>query len=347
MAVSLGELAVRFGCELRGDPETRVEHVATLVGADSRSLAFLANPRYKTQLATTLAAAVVLDEASAKECPAAALVCQNPYVTYARIAGVLHPKTQAPPGVHPSAIVAASARIDPTAHVGALCVIGERVVVGPRTVVGVQSLLEDDVTLAEDVYLAARVTLCRAVEIGARTIVQPGVVIGGDGFGFAPERGRWVKVPQVGTARIGPDVEIGANTTIDRGAVDDTIIEEGVKLDNLIQVAHNVHIGAHSVIAACTGISGSTTIGKRCMIGGGVGFGGHLTIVDDVVITGTTMVSHSIMERGVYSSGIPLEKASTWRRMVGRFKRLERLDARLKKLEGAAGAPHDQEEDDD
>ncbi|MDB6088427.1 MAG: UDP-3-O-(3-hydroxymyristoyl) glucosamine N-acyltransferase [Gammaproteobacteria bacterium] len=347
MAVSLGELAVRFGCELRGDPETLVEHVATLVGADARSLAFLANPRYKPQLATTQAAAVVLDEASAKDCPAASLVCQNPYLTYARIAGVLHPKRQAPPGVHPSALVAATARIDPTAHVGALCVVGERVVVGPRAVIGPQSHLDDDVTLAEDVYLVARVTVCRGVAIGARTVVQPGVVIGGDGFGFAPERGTWIKVPQVGSVRIGADVEIGANTTIDRGAVDDTVIEEGVKLDNLIQIAHNVQVGAHSVIAACTGVSGSTSIGKRCMIGGGVGFGGHLTIVDDVVITGTTMVSHSIMERGVYSSGIPLEKANTWRRMVARFKRLDRLEGRLKKLEGAAGAPHDQEEDDD
>jgi UDP-3-O-[3-hydroxymyristoyl] glucosamine N-acyltransferase len=347
MSVTLGELAVRFGCELRGDPDTKVERVATLANADARSLSFLANPRYKPQLAQTRAAAVILDASSAKDFPGGALVCQNPYATYARVAGVLHPTAVAPPGVHPSAVVAASARIDSTAHVGALCVVGERVVVGPRAFVGPQCLLDDDVTVAEDVYLTGRVTLCRAVDIGARTVVQPGVVIGGDGFGFAPERGQWIKVPQVGTVRIGPDVEIGANTTVDRGALDDTVIEEGVKLDNLIQIAHNVRVGAHTVIAACTGVSGSTTIGKRCMIGGGVGFGGHLTIVDDVVITGTSMVSHSIGERGVYSSGIPFEKANIWRRMVARFKRLESFEARLKKLEGAAGAAHDQEEDDD
>jgi UDP-3-O-[3-hydroxymyristoyl] glucosamine N-acyltransferase len=347
MAVSLGELAVRFGCELRGNPDTKVEHVATLANADARSLSFLANPRYKPQLAQTRAAAVVLDAASAKDYSKAVLVCQNPYATYARIAAILHPRAEVPPGVHPSTVVAASARIDPTAHVSALCVVGERAVIGPRTFVGPQCLVDDDVTLAEDVYLVARVTVCRAVQIGARTVLQPGVVIGGDGFGFAPERGRYIKVPQVGTVRIGPDVEIGANTAVDRGALDDTVIEEGVKLDNLIQIAHNVRVGAHTVIAACTGVSGSTTIGKRCMIGGGVGFGGHLTIVDDVVITGTSMVSHSIGERGVYSSGIPFEKANIWRRMVARFKRLDSFEARLKRLEGATGAAHDQEEDDD
>jgi UDP-3-O-[3-hydroxymyristoyl] glucosamine N-acyltransferase len=347
MAVSLGELAVRFGCELRGDPGVLVEHVATLAGADERSLAFLANPRYKTQLTQTKAAVVVLDAAAASDCPTAALICANPYVTYARIAAVLHARPKAPAGVHPSAVVASSARIDSTASVAAQCVIGERVVIGPRTVVGPQTVLEDDVTLSEDIYLSARITLCHGVEIGARTVIQPGAVIGGDGFGFAPERGRWIKVPQVGSVKVGPDVEIGANTTIDRGAVGDTVIEEGVKLDNLIMIAHNVRVGAHTVIAALTGISGSTVIGKNCQIAGEVAIGGHLTITDGVVFTGTTMVSHSVSEPGVYSSGMPLEKANVWRRMVARFKRLDRLEARVKKLESGAPAPHDQEEDDD
>lgn len=337
---------MRFGCELRGDPDTLVDHVATLAGADARSLSFLANPRYKSQLAQTLAAVVVLDKASAAECPAAALICQNPHAAYARMAAVLHPRQHGPPGIHASAVVADSARVDPTAHVGPLCVIGERVVIGPRAFVGPQCVLEDDVNLAEDIYLAAHVTVCRSVQVGARTIMQPGVVIGGDGFGFATEQRRWVKVPQLGTVRIGADVEIGANTTIDRGAVEDTVIEEGVKLDNLIMIAHNVHVGAHTAIAALTGVSGSTTIGKRCMIAGEVAIGGHLTICDDVVFLGTTMVSHSITEPGVYSSGIPLEKATVWRRMVARFKRLDRLEARIKKLEGDFGAPQ-QEEDDD
>ena len=353
MAISLGELAVRFGCELRGDPNTSVDHVATLTGADPRALCFLANPRYKSQLAQTRAGAVVVDQASAAECPSAALICANPHAAYARIAAVLHPLPRGPAGVHASAIVAESAKIDPTAHVGPLCVIGERAAIGPRAYVGPHCVLEDEVTLAEDVYLTARVTLCRSVQVGARTIVQPGVVIGGDGFGFASEQRRWIKVPQVGTVRIGPDVEIGSNTTIDRGAVEDTVIEEGVKLDNLIMIAHNVRVGAHTAIAALTGISGSTTIGKRCQIAGEVAIGGHLTICDDVVFLGTTMVSHSITEPGVYSSGIPLEKATVWRRMVARFKRLDRLEARIKKLEGdttretQGPAPKHQEEDDD
>lgn len=347
MAVSIGELAVRFGCELRGDPDIRVEHVATLANADASALAFLANPHYRPQLAQTRAAAVVLNAESAGECPVAALVCENPYATYARIAGVLHPKPPLTPGVHPSAIVAPSARIDPSAYIGALAVIGEQVTVGPRTVVGPQCLLEEGVTLAEDVHLVGRVTLCRRVEIGPRALLQPGVVIGADGFGFAPERGKWLKVPQVGTVRIGPDVEIGANTTIDRGAIEDTVIEEGVKLDNLIQIGHNVRIGAHSALAACVGVSGSTTIGQHCMIGGAVGFGGHLTIADNVVITGYSMVSHSIPRPGVYSGGIPIEEAHVWRKMVARFKRLELLSTRLKKLERAVHRSPDQEEDDD
>jgi UDP-3-O-[3-hydroxymyristoyl] glucosamine N-acyltransferase len=347
MRVSLGELAVRFGCELRGDPEAQVDHVDTLAHADAHSLAFVANPRYRQQLASTKAAAVVLDEASAADCATAALVCRNPHATYARIAAVLHPLPPAPAGVHPTAVIAAGARIDPSAHVGALSVIGEGAVVGPRAFVGPQCLVDEGATLAEDVRLTARVTICRRVEIGARTIVQPGAVIGGDGFGFAQEGGRWIKVPQTGTVRVGPDVEIGANTTIDRGAIEDTVIEEGVKLDNLIMIAHNVRVGAHSALAACVGVSGSTTIGRRCMIGGQVGIGGHLAIGDDVIITGCTMVSHSIPRPGVYSGGIPLEEAHVWRRLVARFKRIDSLATRLKTLERHTSGGPDQEEDDD
>jgi UDP-3-O-[3-hydroxymyristoyl] glucosamine N-acyltransferase len=345
MAVSLGELAVRFGCELRGDPQTRVERVATLANADEHSLAFLANPHYRSQLAATRAAAVVLDAASAAACPTQSLVCDNPYATYARVASVLHPATVAIPGVHPTAHVAPGAHLDPSAQVAALATVGAGAVVGARSYVGPHCHLDEGVTLAEDVRLVARVTLCRGVQLAARVVVHPGVVIGSDGFGFASERGVWLKVPQLGGVRIGADVEIGANTTIDRGAIDDTVLEEGVKLDNLIQVGHNVRIGAHSALAACVGISGSTTIGKRCMIGGAVGFNGHITIADDVVITGYTMVSHSITRPGIYSGGIPLEEAGAWRRLVARFKRSGRLESRVKQLERAAGLKSDQEQD--
>jgi len=347
MGVSLGELAVRFGCELRGDPGVQVDHVSTLTHADSRSLAFVANPRYRQQLKTTPAAAVVLDAASASECATAALVCQNPHATYARIAAILHPPPAASPGVHPSAVVAPGASLDPSAHVGALSVIGEGAVIGPRVFIGPQCVVDEGATLAEDVRLTARVTVCRGVVIGARSTVQPGAVIGGDGFGFAQDKGRWIKVPQTGTVRVGADVEIGSNTTIDRGAIEDTVIEEGVKLDNLIMIAHNVRVGAHSALAACVGVSGSTSIGQRCMIGGQVGIGGHLTIADDVIITGCTMVSHSIARRGVYSGGIPLEEARVWRRLVARFKRLDSLASRLKALERPGSGGSDQEENDD
>ncbi len=311
MSVSLGELAVRFGCELRGDPDRRVEHVATLVNADERSLAFLANPHYRQQLAATRAAAVVLGGASAAECPTAMLLSENPYATYARIATVLHPLP---------AVV---------------------------SFIGPHSSLAEGATLAADVRLTARVTLGPRVSVGARSVLQPGVVIGGDGFGFAPEHGAWLKVPQLGTVRIGDDVEIGANTTIDRGAIDDTVIEEGVKLDNLIMIGHNVRIGAHSALAACVAVAGSTTIGKRCMIGGLSGFAGHLTIADDVVITGYSAVTHSIARPGVYSGTLPVEEAHAWRRLVARFKRSGLLATRVRRLERAAGLKSDQEEDHD
>ncbi len=347
MAVSLGELAVRFGCELRGAPDTRVDQVATLANAGAGAVAFLANPRYRPQLASTRAAAVVLDASCAADCPTQALICDNPYATYARIAAVLHPRAVTVPGVHPAAVVAPGARIDPSAQVAALSTIGAGAVVGARSYVGPHCHLDEGVVLGEDVRLIARVTVCRGVQIGTRVVAHPGVVIGSDGFGFASERGSWLKVPQVGGVRIGADVEIGANTTIDRGAIEDTVVEEGVKLDNLIQVGHNVRIGAHSALAACVGISGSTIIGKRCMIGGAVGIAGHLTITDDVVITGLSLVSHSITQPGVYSGAIPLEAAGTWRRLVARFKRSGRLESRVKRLERARGAKSGQEEDHD
>jgi UDP-3-O-[3-hydroxymyristoyl] glucosamine N-acyltransferase len=347
MAVTLGELAVRFGLELRGDPDVPLERVATLANAGPGDLSFLANPRYRAQLGATRAAAVIVNAAAAPECPVPALVCENPYAAYARIAALLYPTPALVAGVHPSAVVAAGARIDPTAQVGPQCVIGADVSIGPRAFIGPHCVIEAGVRIAEDVRLVARVTLGARVEIGARVVVQPGAVIGGDGFGFAPERRGWVKVPQVGTVRVAADVEIGANTTIDRGAIEDTVIEAGAKLDNLIMIAHNVRIGAHTAIAACTGISGSTTVGARCMIGGHCGFAGHINIADDVVITGYSMISRSIERAGVYSSGIPFEEARVWRRLVARFKRLPLLEGRLRRLEQAAGLKRAEEQEPD
>jgi UDP-3-O-[3-hydroxymyristoyl] glucosamine N-acyltransferase len=345
MAVSLGELAVRFGCELRGNPDTLVERVGTLANADNQSVAFLSESRNRRELTATRAAVVVLDRSAADSCPTAALICDNPRATFARITELLHPGPAHPPGVHASAFVSPTARIDSTAHIGPLAMVGDRAVVGPRVYVGPRCIVEEDVTLGEDVRLVASVTLCYGVTIGARTVIQPGAVIGGDGFGFAPEQGRWVKVPQVGSVRIGPDVEIGANTTIDRGAIEDTVVEEGVKLDNQIQLGHNVRVGAHTVIAGCTGISGSTVIGKHCIIGGACGIAGHLTIGDQVVITGFGMVSRSLAGPGVYSSGLPITESKVWRRQVARVRNLESLVQRVKKLEGVAGSEQDEDDD--
>jgi UDP-3-O-[3-hydroxymyristoyl] glucosamine N-acyltransferase len=333
MSVSLGELAVRFGCELRGNPDTRIDGVAALAAAHERAISFLAHPRYRRTLANTRAAAVILDSAAAAECPVASLVCENPYATYARIAAWLHPLPPVVPGVHASAIIDPEARIDPSACVGPLAVIGAGARIGARAFIGPHCFIAAGASVGEDARLVARVTLGERVSLGARDIVHPGAVLGGDGFGFAPEAGAWVKVPQLGGLQIGADVEIGANTTIDRGAIGDTVIEDGVKLDNQIQIGHNCRVGAHSVLAGCVGISGSTTIGRHCMIGGAVGIVGHIAICDEVSITGLSLVSRSITRPGVYSGGIPVEDIGTWRRIVGRLKRIDSWAVRLAAVE--------------
>jgi UDP-3-O-[3-hydroxymyristoyl] glucosamine N-acyltransferase len=349
MSLSLGELAVRFGCELRGDPDARVDSIAPLATAHAGSVTFLANPRLRSELASTNATVVVLDAKSAEVASGAVLIATNPHATFARIAALLYPRQIEPAGIHPSAVIAKDAQIDPSAHVGPFVCIGPRTVVGARAVIGAHSIIEDGVTIDEDVRLIGRVTVCHGVKIGARTLVRPGAVIGGDGFGFAKEGERLLPVPQVGSVIIGPDCEIGANTTIDRGAIEDTVLEEGVKLDNQIQIGHNCRIGAHTGMAACVGLSGSVTVGKRCMIGGMVGIVGHLSICDDVAVTGLTMVSHPITQPGVYSGGIPAEPVRTWRRLVARFKRLDSFAQRLTAVERATGTntAATQGEDDD
>ncbi len=325
---TLATLAVRFGCELIGDPDHEVDSVATLQNASPRSISFLANLKYRRQLAATRAGAVVLEPRFAAECPVAALVCSNPYAAYARIAAELHPLPAAAPGVHPAAWVDGSASIAPGASIGPGAMIEAGVHVGERAVIGPRCVLMQGAAVGDDTRLVASVTLCRRARIGARVIVHPGAVIGSDGFGFAREPEAWVKVPQLGSVQVGDDVEIGANTTIDCGAIEDTVIEAGVKLDNQIQIGHNVRIGELTVMAGCSGVSGSTTIGRRCIIGGMVGIAGHLTICDDVHITGLTLISHSIRVPGVYSSGWPAEEARRWRRIVARVRRLDSADAR-------------------
>jgi UDP-3-O-[3-hydroxymyristoyl] glucosamine N-acyltransferase len=333
MAISLGELAIQFGCELIGDPSVQVSRVATLSGADEFSVSFLSAPAYRQLLTETRAAAVILRAADADICPVNALVSSNPYLLYARIATVLHPPATMPPGVHSSAVVAASAIVAASAHVAAHTVIGDNCAIGDRAIVGPGCVIGMDCRIGEGTRLAANVTLGADVSIGSRCIVHPGAVIGSDGFGNAMSETGWMKVPQVGGVRIGDDVEIGANATIDRGAIDHTIIENGVRLDNLVQIAHNVRIGEHTAMAAMTGVSGSTVIGKRCMFAGQTGIVGHLSICDDVIVTGKTMISKNIDKPGTYSSGFPAEESGTWKRQVARFRRLDMLSARLSALE--------------
>lgn len=334
MAVTLGELAVRFGLALRGDPDRVIEHVGTLAGAGPRGIAFFANPRLVDQLAAAHAAAIVLHPGMREATRIDCLLSSNPHASFARIAALLHPLPAASPGVHPSAIVAADAAIDPSAHVGPLVVIGARSRIGARAFLGPGSVVGEDVVLGADVRLVARVSVLERVQIGARSVLHPGAVVGSEGFGYAPEAERWIPVPQVGTVRVGEDVDIGANSTIDRGALEDTVIGDGVKMDNLVQVGHNCTIGPHTALAGCVGLAGSTQIGARCRIGGGVGIAGHLSICDDVTLTGTSFVTHDIREPGVYSGGgIPVEPAAQWRRIVGRLKRLDVLTRRVGALE--------------
>jgi len=325
MRATLGELAVQFGCTLRGDPDTVVTHVATLESADSTALSFLANPKYKAHLAATRAGVVVLDAASADDCPVAVLIAKQPYVTYARMAAMLHAPATALAGVHASAVVASSAVIDNTADVGACVVIGKDTKIDDNVVVGAGCVIGDRVSIGRGTRLMPNVTVLDGTVIGQRCLINSGAVLGSEGFGFAPRAEGWVKVPQVGRVIVGDDVEIGANTTIDRGAIGDTVIGNDVKLDNQIQIAHNVQIGDHTAIAVCTGISGSTTIGKNCMIAGQVGIAGHLSICDNVVITGKTMVSASIRKPGIYSGSLHAEEARKFRRNAARFAQLDEL----------------------
>jgi UDP-3-O-[3-hydroxymyristoyl] glucosamine N-acyltransferase len=336
VSLRLGELAVRFGCELSGDPQIRVTSVATLDGGPD-AIGFLANPAYLDQLSRTRLGAVILDRRHAGHCPVPTLLHSNPHATFARIAAVLHPAHAARAGVHASAVVHPTARVAPDAEVAALAVIEAGAVVGARCVVGAQCFVGEGAVLGADTRLVQRVTIGAGAVLGRRCLVHQGAVIGADGFGNARDGAAWVKVPQLGGVVIGDDVEIGANTTIDRGALGDTRIEAGVRLDNQIQVGHNVHIGAHTAIAACTGIAGSTRIGARCMIGGGTGIGGQIQIGDDIVIAGFGMVTRSIAGPGMYSSVLPVEEVRLWRRIVGRIKRLDVLASRVKKLEDAAG----------
>ncbi|KAB7769459.1 MULTISPECIES: UDP-3-O-(3-hydroxymyristoyl)glucosamine N-acyltransferase [Xanthomonas] len=323
------EIAERFGLQVHGDGSVAVRGVATLAQAGPGQLSFLANPRYRAQLADSTAAIVVLRADDAEAAPGTALIARDPYVAFAKIAALFDVAPLRPPGIHPSASIDPSAQVAASAHIGAFVSIGARSVIGEGCVIGPGCVIGEDCQVGAGSELIARVTLVTRVRLGQRVRVHPGAVLGADGFGLAMDAGRWIKVPQLGGVRIGDDCEIGANTCVDRGALEDTTLEEDVRLDNLVQVAHNVHIGAHSAIAGCTGIAGSAKIGRYVMLGGAVGVVGHLEICDKVVVTGKSVVRNSIHEPGEYSSGTPLTDNRTWRKNAARFKQLDALARRI------------------
>ncbi|MFZ5638108.1 MAG: UDP-3-O-(3-hydroxymyristoyl)glucosamine N-acyltransferase [Pseudomonadota bacterium] len=339
-SLTAGALAERFGLVLRGDAARVVDGVGTLARAGATQLAFLANPRYRSQLADSGAGVVVMREDDAEGHAGTALIAKDPYAAFAKIAALFDGRPSFAPGIHPSAAIDPSAEISPEANIGPFVSVGPRSRVEAGASIGPGCVVGEDCVVGAGSELAARVVLVRRVRLGRRVLIHPGAVLGADGFGLAMEHGRWLKVPQLGGVVVGDDCEIGANTTIDRGAIDDTVLEEDVRLDNQIQIGHNVRIGAHTAMAGCSAVAGSATIGRYCLIGGGAGILGHLEVCDRVVITAMSLVTGSIREPGEYSSGTPLMDNRTWRRNAVRFKQLDKqLDALARQVGGRNKEP--------
>jgi UDP-3-O-[3-hydroxymyristoyl] glucosamine N-acyltransferase len=315
---TLGELAEHVSGTVKGDATYEIEGVGTLHNADSSQISFLTNPSYRKQLAFSKAGAVIMSASDAEKCSLNAVVSNNPYAAYAKIAALLSPAEKFTAGIHPEAHIAIDTNISTTASIAAGVIIESGVTLADSVRIGPGCVLQENVKIGANSVLTANVTVVHDCDIGERNIIHPGVVIGADGFGQAMENGNWIKVPQLGRVVIGDDVEIGANTTIDH---------------NQIQIAHNVKIGAHTAIAGCTAIAGSTNIGKHCRIAGMVGIVGHLEIADNVTVTAKSLVSSSIKKAGVYSAGTPLEPSQQWRKNTIRFKHLDDMAKRLNALE--------------
>ena len=329
----LGRLAERLGAELHGDPDRVVRAIAPLGAAGRGDLSFLANRRYLKDLRTTRASAVILGPGDVDVSPTAVLVLPNPYLGYARAAALMADPPAVAPGIHPSAVVDPAADVSPEASIGPLAVVGSGVRVGARAWIGPGSVVGAGAVVGGETRLVANVTICRGVQIGARCLFHPGAVVGADGFGLANDQGTWVKIPQFGSVRLGDDVEVGANTTIDRGALQDTVIGDGVKIDNQVQIAHNVVIGPDTAIAGCVAIAGSVRIGARCIIEGAAMISGHLELADEVHVTGGSAVAKSITRSGVWSSGMPAQENHVWRKMWVRMRKLDDFARRLSRLE--------------
>jgi UDP-3-O-[3-hydroxymyristoyl] glucosamine N-acyltransferase len=330
---SLQELTDRFGGEIRGDPELHVEQVATLESATATQISFFTNKRYRVQLEATAAGAVIVPPEAADWTSIPRIVCDNPYAYFARLSALFNPPEHPASGIHPAAVVHATAQVAASASVGPLAVVAADAVIGEHSHIAGGACIDERVSIGRGCRIYANVSVYHDCVIGDRVILHSGAVIGADGFGLALESGRWHKIPQIGRVRIGDDVEVGANTTIDRGALDDTVIEEGVKLDNQIQIGHNCRIGAHTAIAGCVGIAGSTRIGRYCRIGGSAMIGGHLEIADHVEIGGATAVPKSILKPGTYSAVFPISAHRDWLKNASHIRHLDALAARVRALE--------------
>ena len=333
MALTLAQIVERLGGELAGPGSVSVSRVSTLEAAGPDEIAFLSNARYRAQLESTRAAAVIVSPADAPLTGLPRIVTPNPYAYMARASALLSPAARPAAGVHPAASVHPRACVAPDASVGAGSVVGAEAVVGARAVVGPGCTVGERASIGADSVLHARVSVYDDCVVGARCVLHAGVVVGADGFGFAEEAGRWVKVPQIGRAVLGDDVELGANTCIDRGALGDTVVEEGVKMDNLIQVGHNVVVGAHTAIAACAGIAGSTRVGRHCKIGGAAMIHGHISICDHAVVAAGTMVRKSIDTPGLYDGFFPALPHREWMRNLAHFNRLDEIAEAVRRLQ--------------
>ena len=329
----LHELVQRFGGTVRGDPTVYVTRVASLDDAGAGHISFLSRARHRAQLLATAASAVILSEEDAALTNLPAIVCTNPNLYFSQVSALFHPQLPPTPGIHPSATVAESARIAKSARISSHCHIGEQVVIGERVELQAGCVIDSDVTIGDDSAIKANVVIYSGCRIGQRAIVHASAVIGSDGFGFANDDGQWRKIPQVGGVVIGDDVEIGAGTTIDRGALKDTVIDNGVKIDNQVQIGHNVRIGAHTALAGCVGVAGSAVIGEHCTVGGGAIVLGHLSIADGVNISAGSLVSRSIAEPGTYTGVFPLMPNRAWRQNAVLLKHLDALTSRIKSLE--------------
>jgi UDP-3-O-[3-hydroxymyristoyl] glucosamine N-acyltransferase len=330
---SLADLVARFGGTVIGDPAIRIRQVAPLESAGAGEISFLSNRKYQRLLASSRAGAVIVGRDAGDSTPVARIVCDNPYAYYARVATLLNPEAAVPPGIHPRAAVHPGATVASTASVGACAVIEEGAHVGEHAVIGANSFVGVGTSIGDHTRLHPSVTIYQGCIIGRRCILHAGVVVGADGFGMAPDAGKWVKIPQIGRVTIGDDVEIGASTTIDRGALADTVIEDGVKIDNQVQIGHNCRIGAHTVIAGCAGIAGSTRIGRQCVIGGSAMFSGHIEIADGVTVSGGTAIVKSITKPGTYTSVFPSSPHEEWVRNAPLLRHLREMMDRIRVLE--------------